>query len=494
MKTKRLISALALALVCATLLLLASCGFSYEKSNLKKYVSMSRDDYYGITVKIDAMKEVTEEDIDLEIDTFRLEHRTLVAEGDKSRHAQWGDNVNLYYYITTEQESGWYLPPEGFSNMTADEPGPFVVGGGVLPELFESALIDHAATETSFAPTFDENETVSAGDVVYLDLTYRLADGDQTFSGTHEGVRIDLSSPGSAGDTLVSSLVGRHPGEEFDYGMTEGEALVADWDGDGENETLSVSGVVRCISRNETLKRIEGDIDADYFDATIAGRHVVMLCAISSVDEYSVPEITEELLAEHVPDFIPLGGDLMEEFRDYVYQLLVNEVRREWHATIEEKLWEHLDALDCVKKYPRKAIRNELDEQEKQLDALYVYYGQLLEEKYGVNPFESVEEFGYAYYELDGTEYADVHEYLKKNTVPQVVRQKLIVYYIAGKEGWMMTEEEYEEALPQQLSYYAGIDGITTAEVLKKYGEDFFRQAIQYNKVMSNLVSVTNIE
>ncbi|MBP5610723.1 MAG: hypothetical protein J6X72_05240, partial [Clostridia bacterium] len=269
---------------------------------------------------------------------------------------------------------------------------------------------------------------------------------------------------------------------------------VADWDGDGENETLSVSGVVRCISRNETLKRIEGDIDADYFDATIAGRHVVMLCAISSVDEYSVPEITEELLAEHVPDFIPLGGDLMEEFRDYVYQLLVNEVRREWHATIEEKIWEHLDALDCVKKYPRKAIRNELDEQEKQLDALYVYYGQLLEEKYGVNPFESVEEFGYAYYKLDGTEYADVHEYLKKNTVPQVVRQKLIVYYIAGKEGWMMTEEEYEEALPQQLSYYAGIDGITTAEVLKKYGEDFFRQAIQYNKVMSNLVSVTNIE
>ena len=44
------------------------------------------------------------------------------------------------------------------------------------------------------------------------------------------------------------------------------------------------------------------------------------------------------------------------------------------------------------------------------------------------------------------------------------------------------------------MTYYAENEGVTTAEVLKKYGEEFFRQAIQYNKVLTNLVEVTVIE
>ena len=70
----------------------------------------------------------------------------------------------------------------------------------------------------------------------------------------------------------------------------------------------------------------------------------------------------------------------------------------------------------------------------------------------------------------------------------------MIVYYIAEAEGWRATEEEYETELPKQLTYYAENEGVTTAEVLKKYGEEFFRQAIQYNKVLTNLVEVTVIE
>ena len=81
-----------------------------------------------------------------------------------------------------------------------------------------------------------------------------------------------------------------------------------------------------------------------------------------------------------------------------------------------------------------------------------------------------------------------------KAAAPTVVRQKLIVYYIADKEGWTVSDEEYESELSRQLAYYADAQGITTDEALKKYGEDFFRQAIQYNKVLTNLVGVTNVE
>ena len=491
MKRSRLNGALALLLVFSALFLFASCGFSYEKSKISKYVDLSREDYYGLTVSIPAAKEIGEKDIDLEIETFRLHLRTLVSEGEVTRHAAWGDNVNLYYHITVANETGSFLPLDGFSNMTEGEPGPFVIGGGVLPEVFEDGLTGHAAIETLFAPKTDPSETVAAGDVVYLDLTYRVTDGENEASGETYGARIDLSENATAS----SAFVGLHPGDAFDFGYNDGEPLVCDWDGDGENETLAASGTLRSLSRGEMLGRIEGDVPADYYDAAIAGKRVVLLYAIASVDEYTVPEITEELLKENVPEFeLSEGGDLEEEFRDYVYRLLVNESRREWQAEIENKIWEHLNALDCVKKYPADALRDEMKEQERQLGQLYEYYGAILEEKYGSNPYETVEAFGYAYYDLEGSPYSDVYEYLKKEVVPDTVRQKLIVYYIAEAEGWRATEEEYETELPKQLTYYAENEGVTTAEVLKKYGEEFFRQAIQYNKGLTNLVEVTVIE
>ena len=504
---KRLLRAVALALVLSTLFLLSSCKFSYEKKNLKRYVNLAREDYYGITVSVPEAKAVTEEDVDLDIAAFRLlKLRTLVSEGNTTRHAEWGDDVNLYYYIALEQENGWLLPPSdysefaqmtgvGFSNMTGDEPTTFTVGGGMLPDAIESVVADHTAIETSFSPITDETATVGATDVVYLDLFYRYTAGGKTTSGSHVGVRIDLSSTDPASEALGEVLIGLHPGDPFDRGVDEGEPIVTDRDGDGASETLAISGAVRSVSREEKLARVEADVPADFFDSTIAGRRVVMYYDLESVDEYTVGEITEEVLAAEIPDFVPLGGDIVEEFRDYVYELLLTESRREWQAAIEEALWAHFEELDCIKKYPRRAIRDEIEEQERQLAVLYVDYSAWAEEEYGVNPCRDVEEFGYyVYYELDGTEYADVAEYLKKVAAPSVVRQKLIIYYIADKEGWRVTAEEYETELPRQLAYYADATGLTTDQVLERYGEEFFRQAIQYNKVLTNLVNVTKIK
>ena len=491
MRNRRLTRSLSFALAFVLLLLLASCGFSYEKSKMSKYVRMAREDYYGVAVSIPAAKEVTEDDIDLEIRTFRLELRTLVSEGELTTHAKWGDTVNLYYHITVEGEGGGFLPPADFSNMTDDAPHGFILGGEILPKAFENALIDHAAIETHYAPTTDTEQTVGETDVVYLDISYRYTDGENVTTGTTYGARLDLAENAVA----AAALAGLCPGDNFDRGMETGEPMVFDWDGDGENETLAMSGTLASISRGEILGRIEADIEDDYFDEILAGKRAVLQYAIRTVDLYSVPEITEELLQENVPEFkLSEGGNLDEEFRDYVYQLLVSESRREWQATIEEKLWERFDSLDCIKKYPAAALREETEEQEKQLERLYEYYGALLEEEYGINPFESVEDFGYAYYELDGTVYDNVHEYLKKEVVPYTVKQKLIIYYIAEREGWKMTEAEYQAELPNQLTYYAQTEGVTTAEIMAKYGENFFRQAIQYNKVLTNLVAAAVIE
>ena len=491
MTRKGLFRATAAALVLAALFVLVSCGFSYEKSNLNKYVDIPRGEYYGISVSVAAPKEVEEKDIDLEIETFRLNLRELVSEGEKATHASWGDNVNLYYHITVEGGIGSFLPESGYSDLTESKPGQFVIGGGVLPSAFENGLTGHAAIETDFSPSFSETDTVAETDVVYLDLAYRLTDGGETVEGSTEGVRIALAE----NEAARAVFVGLHPGDAFDCGYESGEPIVFDWDGDGDTETLAAKGTLRCRSRSEILGRIEGVVPDDYFDPTLAGKRCVLLYAIDSVDVYSVPEITEELLAENVPDFtLSEGGDLEEEFRDYVYRLLANESRREWQAAVETELWKHFDTLDCIKQYPSRALRDEMDEQRRQLDRLYEYYGAKLEEEYGVNPYETAEDFGYAYYELEGSNYSDVYDYLKKEVVPLTVKQKLIIYYIAGREGWKITEAEYEAELPRQVSYYASADGITVAEAMEKYGETFFRQAIQYNRVLTELVDVAVTE
>ena len=495
MKKKRLIRAAALALAVSVLLLLASCGFSYEKSNLKRYVNLSHEDYYGISVSAPAVKVVRDEDVELEIERIRLEYREVVEDHLTTRRPEeWGDNVRLYYYITVEGENGWSLPPEGFSNMGDEEPGLFVIGGGILTPEFEEELKSHSASETVFKPLSEKSETVRATDVVYLDLAYRLTDGEVETTGQHLNVRIDLSSPDAPGKALAATLVGLHPGDSFDCGVSEGEPLVGDWDGDGENETLVAAGVVRCLSRNERLGRVECDVAEDFLMEGIAGKHAVMLYSIESIDVCVVPELTEEHFAEQFPDFVSSGGDLSEEIHEFLYRFLLTQSIRARQAAVEEAIWAHFEELDCIKKYPSAALRNELKELKKQVKQLYDDVTPSLIEEYGANPYETVEDFGYAYYELDGSGYSDVWEYLKKEVVYPTVKQKLIVYYIADREGWEVTDEEYDSELLQQLSYYASEEGISTDEALEKYGEEFFRQAIQYNKVMTNLVNAAVTE
>ena len=114
---KRFLRGTALALLLCTLFLLASCGFSYEKSKLGKYIDLSREDYYGLTVSVPPLESVDEADIDLEIESFRLELRKLELKGELATHSKWGDTVHLFYYFTYDNGAGEFLPLKEYSNM-----------------------------------------------------------------------------------------------------------------------------------------------------------------------------------------------------------------------------------------------------------------------------------------------------------------------------------------------------------------------------------------
>ena len=481
-------------LLLAMLFTLCACAFSYEKANLKRYVSLSREDYYGLTVKISSDYEVKDGDVDEMIGLLRLDFREKISSGEETRHAQWGDTANIYYCFTLE-EDGLEVPIAGLSNMTAGATKPLIVGSETFPTDFENGLTDHAALETTFSPLTGSTATVADGDVLYLDFSYRFVNNGKVKSGELAGVRLDLSAEGEGIAALRERFVGMHPGDEFDFGFASGNLIIADFDGDGENEELYFAGNLVSISRGEKLGRIEGTFPDSYSDPDLAGKTAFMYYAIDSVDGYTVPELSEEMIAENFPGFTATTNDPVGEFRTYVLLLLKQEMQRQRQAAIEDKIWEALDALDCVKKYPRKALREEIATQKNLLENQYEYYGQLFIEQYGVNPYTSVEDFGYDFFDLTGSGYSDVWEYIKEEVAKKTVRQKLIIYRIADIEGWNLTDAEFDEAYPAQLSYYAQVDGISEAEVLAKYGgEAFFREAILYDKVMRNLVEATIVE
>ena len=90
------------------------------------------------------------------------------------------------------------------------------------------------------------------------------------------------------------------------------------------------------------------------------------------------------------------------------------------------------------------------------------------------------------------------------------ITEKLIFYYIVQEEGLTPTEEEYDriydvifsDHLQDYLNYYGITEDSATYEedlekakkkVLDTYGEEYFRELVIYDYVMSKIVSRANI-
>ncbi len=232
---------------------------------------------------------------------------------------------------------------------------------------------------------------VAKGDTVTIKFEGRLADG----------TAVDGMSSESSSLTLGSgSMI---PGfEEGIYGATIGQEISVDVtfpDPYTNNEDLS-------------------------------GKPATFKITVLSKDVKVIPELNEEFVTKNSE------YKTVEEFTAALKKQLEQAEYDEQLYSIKEKLYTQIVEKTKVKKYPEKEIKAErkaLDKTYKQLaEENNMSWDEYLKEKLKLE-------------QADYDEQADLY-------VQQLVKQEMVIYAIAEKEGLEVTDEEYEQQLEAMLT------------------------------------------
>jgi len=160
---KRLLAAILLLVL--TVSILSSCGkkkvdltqagestFDYYRGDLSSYLTVKREDYADLTVKLD----VTDEEVDDFLNTFLLpSYREPKMATDRA--VQNGDTVYIYY---TGYIDG--VAFEGGSNASAETPSSLKIGSNSFIDTFEEQLIGVIPANTSWENPKQVNVTFPA--------------------------------------------------------------------------------------------------------------------------------------------------------------------------------------------------------------------------------------------------------------------------------------------------------------------------------------------
>ena len=152
---------------------------------------------------------------------------------------------------------------------------------------------------------------------------------------------------------------------------------------------------------------------------------------------------------------------------------------------------------------------------ETEVEILFDQYKDELEYQYNnyyLNYYSSIEKFAAAYFGLSqGQNYLDY----MRSRAEAVLTEKLVFYYVIRAEGLVPDDDEfsklYNTAVDEQTEYFieryykdevAKLQGEAKekriaeirAEVIRYYGEEYFKESVYYNYAVDTLVSYVIVE
>ena len=484
---------LSLALVLAMLLCaFASCGkkevseldengmYNYSEIDFSKYISLSRDSYYGKTVKVDVTPEIDDDDVEEFLDYLCQQETTFDNYTDKP--IEKGDIVHIYFRGTADGKDF-----EGGSNMTTSTPTDLEIGSGQFIPSFEDALIGIVPNTTSF--TKISSGSIKADYIVYATYSYSYNDGAEKKEGSvTTPERIDLSSPAGYDSAFAANFVDKTIGATFTF------TADVDIDGDGDKDSVTYDMKVANASIEQTAEVKVKFPDPYPKNEELAGKEATFYVVIESLERPNVPELTEALIkklqAEMGFTSEKTGDEYISEFRAFVKGEL--STAREDKAKNEalNLLVDEMMKTVEVKSYPEIAVNEITKYYDDELKSYFDYYGA----SYGC---ETIEDFIPLMYKIpEGQTYDE----WKLEQAQAEVRYNMIVNYIMDEEKISFTDEELKEAvdkLAQDYSaYYSSYYGqtITKDDVYAEFGEDALAEECHYNKVFEFLADNIVVE
>ena len=271
----------------------------------------------------------------------------------------------------------------------------------------------------------DGRTTVEEGDIVNIDYVGRI-DGEEFAGGSDTGYDLTIGS-GSFIDGFESGLIGHEVGETVTLELTFPE---------------------------------------NYSDTTKAGVAAEFDVTINSIQEYNIPELTHEFVAELgiMDEFGNVIGSV-DEFRTYVRNYLIESNESQYTQRLEEAIKSALAEKSTFKQeVPSAMVERVTESMVQELTTYAMQYGldlkTLMQLAYG-----STEE-GY----LD-----DIRAMASES-----VKRVIILKAIGDKEGLVMTDDQFQAELETAVNSASGYTSVSDVprEDVEAYREVLDRQAI----------------
>lgn len=473
-KGSRVIAALLLVVTLAASLVTAtSCKkeFSYLDADLSEYVEINGD-YKNFKVEIDIAKPHA---VDVDVAILNMLY------SDKSSEALYnggtvtspititsGDTVNIWYRGYILDDEGNQVEVDGMSNLGGTASQPLSIGSNKFVPGFEFNLIGKNTGDYSKFEKITEGG-LTENMIAYVSYT-RTKGEDTTTKQTVTAKRVVLSEDLDAtfGAGFKDKLLSLSIGGKVDIKTTLGN--------DTYNYTnLTVSFATECETNPMV---IECYFPYDYSMKTLRNETAYFEVYVDGVVVYDCPEFTDEYLKGKIEDgklAITLdelnkyeGDSLTAKYRDFAAKKMDEIYQAEYDQRVEDAVWDYLDGIVKIKKYPESEVKKVYDDYVDDISAEFLSSGGKVYNNLtgSYDTYDTFAAYATAYLGLTKNSKVTWEEQLYSDS-QGFIKERLTLYYLIKEENLLPTDEEFaatfakieqefiDEMVAQYL-YYAG--------------------------------------
>ena len=260
--------------------------------------------------------------------------------------------------------------------------------------------------------------------------------------------------PVQEGDIVNIDYEGKIDGVAFDGGTAEGYDLAI---GSGSFIDGFEDGLIGAET-GET-RDVEVTFPEDYHGTDVAGKDAVFTVTVNSISVETLPELTDEFVQG-----LGVGAETVEEYRQYAYDLLMEEQQANHDAEAEMAVLE--------------TVMNNAKLQDPPEDMTNRYYSRLID---NMNYYASM--YGYdleTFLSLNGTSEETIME-----SAGNAAKQLITMQAIAEAEGMEVTDEELDEEIEANAVSMGYEDADAYREALDVEG---YREYMLTEKVLDFLL------
>lgn len=421
--------------------------FSYTRSDLSRYLSMTDADYMNHTYTV-TLAPVTDREVEEKILSLRAAHKSTSALFDGAyltdHTIDAGDVVTIYYRGYQIGQTGERTYPSGtcnFSGSAAD----LTIGSGSFVSGFESGLVGKNPADYTRIEFRREGEVLAGWDLCFSGTVY-LPDGTVR---SYSECRLNASEDADA-------LYGKGFREKL-MTLTVGQTAPVFTLDDGEESTLWSGLSVRYLVRGDGEPiTVTTHFPAHYEEVSLRNQTIYFDVYVLHTVAYAAPayddafvrdtlKVSEQTLASYAGETPAL------QYRSLLRASLMEEYEENKIALLEEAFFDYMKEKVTVRSLPGREV-----------DRVYRNYLNTLQQAYNSYgaQYDSLSSFATIYYKLDGTQ--SYEAYLRSES-ERVVTEQLIFYSVMRQEKLSPTEEELatrrEKLVEERLSYFADYYG-----------------------------------